>query len=167
MPTARRRTRWPSGSTPSSRPAYRRSDSAWSPTVGSARPRAGRRPRSSVRSSRGAISSPAGRRSPPRPPSRRITLESHRIALLGGGFIGDFYTTTLHGQRSRDRVRIVYARDEARGRVFSERWDIPDSTTDMVAAIEHPDVDVVIVALPNHLHEGTAVPAATAGNDRS
>jgi len=90
-------------------------------------------------------------------------LESHRIALLGGGFIGDFYTTTLHGQRSRDRVRIVYARDEARGRVFSERWDIPDSTTDMVAAIEHPDVDVVIVALPNHLHEEAVVAAAKAG----
>ena len=90
-------------------------------------------------------------------------MESHRIALLGGGFIGDFYTTTLHGQRSRDRVRIVYARDEARGRVFSERWDIPDSTTDMVAAIEHPDVDVVIVALPNHLHEEAVVAAAKAG----
>ena len=90
-------------------------------------------------------------------------MESHRIALLGGGFIGDFYTTTLHGQRSRDRVRIVYARDEARGRAFSERWDVPDSTTDMVAAIEHPDVDVVIVALPNHLHEEAVVAAAKAG----
>ncbi len=90
-------------------------------------------------------------------------MESHRIALLGGGFIGDFYTTTLHGQRSRDRVRIVYARDEARGRAFRERWDIPDSTTDMAAAIDHPDVDVVIVALPNHLHEEAVVAAAKAG----
>jgi predicted dehydrogenase len=90
-------------------------------------------------------------------------LESHRIALLGGGFIGDFYTTTLHGQRSRDRVRVVYARDEARGRAFRERWDIPESTTDMVAAVEHPEVDVVIVALPNYLHEEAVAAAAAAG----
>ena len=90
-------------------------------------------------------------------------MESHQIALLGGGFIGDFYTTTLHGQRSRDRVRIVYARDEARGRAFRERWGIPESTTDMGSAIEHPDVDVVIVALPNNLHEEAVVAAANAG----
>ena len=33
-----------------------------------------------------------------------------RSSMLGTGLIGDFYTKTLHGQRSRDRVRVVYSR---------------------------------------------------------
>jgi predicted dehydrogenase len=75
--------------------------------------------------------------------------------MLGTGLIGDFYTMTLHGQRNRDRVQVVYSRSAERGDAFGERHDIPESTTDMQAAIEHPDTDVVVIALPNFLHEET------------
>ena len=37
-------------------------------------------------------------------------MQQHRITMLGTGLIGDFYTMTLHGQRGRDRVRVVYSR---------------------------------------------------------
>ena len=67
-------------------------------------------------------------------------MQQHQIAMLGTGLIGDFYSNALHAQRSRDHVRMVYSRSEERGRAFRERWDIPESTTDMKAAIEHPDV---------------------------
>src|ERR1700694_5654035 len=80
-------------------------------------------------------------------------MDGHAITLLGTGLIGDFYTNTLHGQRSRDRVRVVYSRTQDRAAAFSERWGIPEHTTDIEAAIRHPDTDVVIVGLPNHLHE--------------
>jgi predicted dehydrogenase len=90
-------------------------------------------------------------------------MESHRIAMLGTGLIADFYTMTLHGQRSRDRVVTVYSRSEERGRAFAERWGIPASTTSMEEAISHPDVDVVVVALPNHLHEEAIALVAAAG----
>jgi predicted dehydrogenase len=83
--------------------------------------------------------------------------------MLGTGLIGDFYTATLHGQRSRDRVRIVYSRSEDRGQAFKERWDIPDTTTDLQAAIEHPDTDVVVVGVPNFMHEEAVDLAAKAG----
>ena len=36
--------------------------------------------------------------------------EAHNIAMLGTGFIADFYTGTLHSQRTRDRVHTVYSR---------------------------------------------------------
>ena len=65
-------------------------------------------------------------------------MQAHAITMLGTGLIGDFYTMTLHGQRGRDRVRVVYSRSEDRGRAFSERWAIPEFTTDMEAAIRHP-----------------------------
>jgi len=90
-------------------------------------------------------------------------MESHRISLLGTGLIGDFYTATLHGQRGRDRVEVVYSRSEDRRTAFQERWGIPESTTDMVAAIEHPDTDVVVVGLPNFLHVEAVERVAQAG----
>ena len=90
-------------------------------------------------------------------------MQQHQIAMLGTGLIGDFYTMTLHGQRGRDSVRVVYSRSEERGLAFKERWDIPESTTDLKAAIEHPDTDVVVVALPNFLHEEAISLAAAAG----
>ena len=57
-------------------------------------------------------------------------MRAHSITMLGTGLIGDFYTATLHGQRGRDRVQIVYSRTEERGKAFSQRWGIPEHTTD-------------------------------------
>ena len=88
---------------------------------------------------------------------------SHRVAMLGTGLIGDFYTMTLHGRRSRDRVEVVYSRSEERGAAFRQRWGIPASTTSIQEAVEHPEVDTVIVGLPNHLHEGAVAAAVAAG----
>jgi predicted dehydrogenase len=88
---------------------------------------------------------------------------SHRVAMLGTGLIGDFYTMTLHGRRGRDRVQVVYSRTEERGAAFRERWGIPASTTSVEEAVNHPEVDTVVVGLPNHLHEEAVTAAAAAG----
>ena len=90
-------------------------------------------------------------------------MKNHSIAMLGTGLIADFYTMTLHGRRGRDRVSVVYSRTEERGKAFADRWDIPMSTTSIEEAVEHPDVDVVVVGLPNHLHESAIAAAAKAG----
>src|SRR3954466_5157417 len=90
-------------------------------------------------------------------------MQTHAITLLGTGLIGDFYTMTLHGQRGRDRVRVAYSRSQERATAFASRWGIPETTTDLGAAIRHPDTDVVIVALPNHLHEEAVTAVAAAG----
>jgi predicted dehydrogenase len=90
-------------------------------------------------------------------------MKAHAISLLGTGLIADFYAMTLHGQRGRDRIRVVYSRSEDRGEAFRNRWEVPESTTDLEAAIGHPDTDVVIVALPNFLHEEAVTLAARTG----
>ena len=90
-------------------------------------------------------------------------MDARRITMLGTGLIGDFYTATLHAQRGRDRVRVVYSRSEDRGVAFAERWRIEEHTTDLRAAIEHPETDVVVVGLPNFLHEEAIATAAAAG----
>lgn len=90
-------------------------------------------------------------------------MDGHAITMLGTGLIGEFYTNTLHGQRGRDRVRVVYSRTDERGGQFARRWGIPVATTDLADAIEHPDTDTVVVGLPNHLHEQAIALAAEAG----
>ena len=90
-------------------------------------------------------------------------MQARSITMLGTGLIGDFYTMTLHGQRGRDAVRVVYSRSAERGQAFRERWSIPESTTDLEAAIRHPETDVVVIGLPNFLHEEAITIAADAG----
>ena len=43
-----------------------------------------------------------------------------KIAMLGTGLIGTFYTMSLHGLRSRDEVVLVYSRSEERGAKFAK-----------------------------------------------
>jgi predicted dehydrogenase len=93
----------------------------------------------------------------------RFMSTGHRVAMLGTGLIGDFYTMTLHGQRGRDRVEVVYSRSEERGAAFRERWGVPASTTSLEEAVRHPEVDTVVVGLPNHMHEEAVRAAAAAG----
>ena len=89
--------------------------------------------------------------------------KSHKITMLGTGLIGMFYTMTLHGQRGRDRVHTVYSRSEERAKAFAEEWDVPNWTTDMAAAINDPETDVVVLGLPNNVHEEAVRLTATAG----
>jgi len=70
---------------------------------------------------------------------------------------------TLHGQRSRDRVEVVYSRTEERAQAFAKEWSIPNALTDMAEAIKHPDTGVVVIALPNNLHLEAVKLAAEAG----
>jgi predicted dehydrogenase len=90
-------------------------------------------------------------------------MGEHRVTMLGTGLIGEFYTMTLHGQRGRDRVESVYSRSAERGLAFSSRWGIPHQTTSLEEAINHPSTDVVVVGLPNHLHEEAIGLVAAAG----
>ncbi len=87
----------------------------------------------------------------------------HKITMLGTGLIGMFYTMTIHGGRSRDKVSVVYSRSQERAEAFAKDWNIPVVTTDMAEAINHPDTNVVVIGLPNHLHLEAVELAATAG----
>ena len=89
--------------------------------------------------------------------------KSHKIAILGTGFIADFYTATLHSQRTLDRVHTVYSRSIDKGNQFKEKWSISNCTDNMHTAIHDNDIDTVIIGLPNHLHKDAVLAAAEAG----
>lgn len=87
----------------------------------------------------------------------------HKVTMLGTGLIGMFYTMTLHGQRNRDRVEVVYSRNPEKARAFAGEWNIPHATADLAEAINHPETDTVVIGLPNHLHEEVVDMAVAAG----
>ena len=89
--------------------------------------------------------------------------KSHKVTMLGTGLIGMFYTMTLHNQRGADRVHVAYSRREERATEFAKEWDIPNATTDLAEAINHPETDVVVIGLPNNLHLKAVEFAADAG----
>lgn len=75
-----------------------------------------------------------------------------KIAMLGSGFIARFYADSLHTQRRIDRIHHVYSRTAANAERFAADYQLAHFTADMREAIEHPDTDVVLIALPNHQH---------------
>lgn len=75
------------------------------------------------------------------------------IAMLGSGFIARFYADSLHAQRRIDRIVTVYSRNIDNVKRFAEDYGLQHYTTNMEEAVNHPGVDVVIISLPNHLHE--------------
>jgi predicted dehydrogenase len=87
----------------------------------------------------------------------------HQVTMLGTGLIGMFYTMTIHGGRSRDKVAVVYSRTRERADAFAKDWNIPVATTDMAEAVNHPETDVVVIGLPNNLHLEAVELAAKAG----
>lgn len=90
-------------------------------------------------------------------------LTSHKVAVLGTGLIGMFYTMALHGQRSRDEVAVVYSRQQSRADEFAKQWGIAKATTDLKAAIQDPAIDTVVIGLPNFQHIECVELAAAAG----
>ncbi len=85
-----------------------------------------------------------------------------KITMLGTGLIGTFYTQTLHGLRSRDRVVNVYSRSAARAKAFAAEQGIPRWSADMREAVFDPESEIVVVGLPNNIHREAVFLAAEA-----
>ncbi len=84
------------------------------------------------------------------------------ITMLGTGLIGNFYTQTLLGQRSRDQIKVVCAATEAEAKSFAERYGIPRWTTNIDDAVNDPETNLVVVGLPNYLHKQAVLAAVKA-----
>uniref|UniRef100_UPI003982DF09 Gfo/Idh/MocA family protein n=1 Tax=Daejeonella sp. TaxID=2805397 RepID=UPI003982DF09 len=61
--------------------------------------------------------------------------------------------SSLHSQRRVDQISIIYSRNEENAKRFARDYQIPNYATDLWDVVSHPDTEVVLIALPNHLHE--------------
>jgi predicted dehydrogenase len=87
----------------------------------------------------------------------------HKIAMLGTGLIGRFYTMSLLNFRGKDEIKIVCAANEGEAKKFAGEFNIPHWTDDIAAAVQDPEIDTVIIGIPNYLHKKAALLAAEAG----
>lgn len=86
-----------------------------------------------------------------------------KMAMLGSGFIARFYAQSLLAQRRKDEMISVYSRNLDNARRYADDYQLEFFSDDLDAAIQHPGVDVVVIALPNHLHEAAVAAAVRAG----
>jgi predicted dehydrogenase len=87
----------------------------------------------------------------------------HKIALLGTGLIGRFYSMSLLNFRGKDEIKVACAATDSAAKNFATEFGIPRWTDDMAAAIRDPEIDTVIIGIPNYLHKKAALLAAEAG----
>ena len=84
------------------------------------------------------------------------------VGLVGSGFIGQAHAEAF-ALSPLASVRAVASRSPDRAAGFAARWGIPAWHTDYRELVARPDVDLVSVAAPNHLHRDIVVAAAEAG----
>jgi len=86
-----------------------------------------------------------------------------KVAMLGSGFIARFYIQSIHAQRSKDEVIMVYGRKAENASALAGEFNVPFHTTSLEEAIDHEEVEAVVIALPNFMHEHAVLAAISAG----
>lgn len=87
----------------------------------------------------------------------------HKIAMLGAGLIGRFYTMSLLNFRGKDEVKVVCSASNEEAKKFADEFNIPRWTDDITKAVRDPEIDTVVIGIPNYLHKEAAMLAAEAG----
>jgi len=87
-----------------------------------------------------------------------------KIGLLGSGFVSTFYMNGLRDVPNQ-KVVMVYSRSEEHAKAFADKWKIAKWTTDMNDVVENPEVDLVVIALPNFMHKDAAILACKSGKN--
>ena len=84
------------------------------------------------------------------------------LALLGAGFVADFYMQALASVPHQKMVG-VYSKTAEHAREFAKKWGIPRATDRLDELIALEGVDLYIVGLPTFLHKDVCVRLAAAG----
>lgn len=88
-----------------------------------------------------------------------------RIAMLGGGFVAQFYMLGLKDVPGHEVV-VVASRKGETARQFAARWNIAETSEGFEQTIARDDIDLYLIALPNFLHRDIAVALARAGRNQ-
>jgi predicted dehydrogenase len=92
-------------------------------------------------------------------------MKTVNIAMLGSGFVAEFYMQGLANVNGR-QVVVNYSRSAKRARAFGSRWGIPEQATKLDKVIARDDIDLFIIALPNEEHLPASLALAKAGRNQ-
>src|SRR5947209_8718353 len=90
------------------------------------------------------------------------TMKTVRVGLVGSQFIATIHCEALRSVPNTEIVAVASAH-EANAKTFAQRHGIPRWFADYRKMYEMPDLDLVVLGLPNDLHCDATVAAAAAG----
>jgi predicted dehydrogenase len=79
--------------------------------------------------------------------------EPVRIGVVGAGAISQLAHLPVLAKARDARLVAICDNDRAKARGLADRFDIPDVFTDIEDLLELDELDAVVIATPNHLHE--------------
>jgi len=86
---------------------------------------------------------------------------------VGVGIIGSQFVSSIHAEALRAYphadLRAVASPTPGHAQAFAERFSIPRALTDYKKMLEMPEIDMVVVGVPNDLHHPITLEAAAAG----
>lgn len=91
--------------------------------------------------------------------------EPVRIGVVGAGAIAQLTHLPLLSKMRGAKLVAVCDNDRAKARALADRFDIGDTYNDIEDLLEAGDLQAVVVATPNHLHEPHVLSALAAGLD--
>jgi predicted dehydrogenase len=91
--------------------------------------------------------------------------EPVRIGLVGAGAIAQLTHLPVLSKMRGVKLVAICDNDRAKARALADRFDIPDTYTDIEDLLEADDLAAVVVATPNHVHEPHVLSAVAAGMD--
>jgi len=88
-------------------------------------------------------------------------MKTIRVGLVGSQFVSSIHCEALRWVTGAEVVAVASAK-EAHAKAFAQRHGIRQAFTDFREMFEMPNLDVVVLGLPNDLHcEATVAAAAT------
>ena len=86
-------------------------------------------------------------------------MDKVRVGLIGGGFVSNIHAEAFQEVPGATLVAAC-AVPQSLAEEFARKWKIPFATSDYRKLLEHPDVDMVVLGIPNDLHREVTVAAA-------
>jgi predicted dehydrogenase len=85
-----------------------------------------------------------------------------RVGVVGAGAIAQLAHLPLLSKLRGAQLVALCDNDRPKARALADRFDIPDVFTDIEDLLEFDELDAVVVATPNHLHEPHVLSALAA-----
>src|SRR4051812_33462721 len=79
--------------------------------------------------------------------------DTTRIGVVGAGAIAQLAHLPVLAKMRGTTLAAVCDNDRHKARALADRFGVPDVFTDIEDLLELDDLDAVVVATPNHLHE--------------
>jgi predicted dehydrogenase len=84
---------------------------------------------------------------------RNVMADAVRFAVVGTGAIAQLTHLPVLAKLKGAELVALCDNDLAKARALADRFAIPNTYTDLEELLESDEVDAVVVATPNHLHE--------------